>query len=114
MKARWPIGPRFICVSLIVIVALALIPSAPDTVVAQGTNRAAVCQSIARIMPRLLQTAERLRQEQAQYQKDLEDEYLFLNALANTMLSGDIFGANASTKKKFLDLLKGALQLIQQ
>jgi hypothetical protein len=99
---------------LIVVAALAFAPNVTETVVAQGTGTPEVCQRIASIMPRLLQTAERLRKEQDEYQKDLQNEQLFLTALANTMLSADIYTASPATKKTFLNLLKSTLQLLQQ
>src|SRR5689334_5994012 len=88
MNDRRRIGSRVICASLIVIVVLALIPSATDTVMAQGTSTASVCQSITKMMPGLLQTAQRLRTEQDQYQRDLNAEQLALLDIQASLTRG--------------------------
>src|SRR5690348_8927839 len=98
MRAPWQIGVRLLCTLLTLVVALALIPSVTDTVVAQGTGTPEVCQRIASIMPRLLQTADRLREEQDQYQKDLDAEYQMLQDFGAAVAVAGFKNANQNTR----------------
>lgn len=114
MRIRWHVDVRLLCTLLTAAMTLALVPSATDTVVAQGTSAPGICQSIARIMPRLLQTADRLRREQDQYQKDLDSEYLGLQEAGAAVTAVGFSADSQSTRNYILNILKQLLKMIQQ
>lgn len=114
MRPRWQVEIRFLCVTFILALTSALIPSLTDTVAAQET-KAAVCQSFQDIMVRLLQHAARLKEAQTVYQGELEGEYLGLqdSATAATRMAArpDISQAR---KDQLVANLKALLVAIQE
>jgi hypothetical protein len=105
---------RFLCIVLTMMVAMALIPSVTDTVVAQGPGTPEVCQRIASITPRLLQTADRLRKEQDQYQKDLDVEYLALQDFGAAVAVAGFKNSNQNTRDLLLQIFRQLLKMVQQ
>jgi hypothetical protein len=114
MRPRWRVELRFLCILLTMMVAMAVIPSVTDTVVAQGTGTPEVCQRIASIMPRLLQTADRLRKEQDQYQKDLDNEYLELQDAGAAVTNAGFTTANQNVRNLIVNIFRQLLKMIQQ
>jgi len=114
MRSRWPRGSRSICASLIVAVAFAFAPNVTETVVAQGTGTPEVCQRIARIMPRLLQTAENLRIAQDKDQKALDAEYLALQDAGTAVTTAGFTRDDQNLRDFLVQSIRQLLKLIQQ
>jgi hypothetical protein len=113
MRRRWQTAVRFICVLLTLMVAFPLIPTVTDIAVAQGTGTPEVCQRIGRIMPRLLQTADRLRREQDQYQKDLDAEYLALQDAGAAVTAAGFTTKDQDVRNLILLIVQSLLKNIQ-